>query len=101
MRRLFRMLACLGLVTAFLGCSAPEKRQTAGEYIDDSVITSKVKAAIVNEEALKGMQVNVKTHDGTVQLSGFVDNQQQARQAASVAGKVEGVKNVQNDLIVK
>jgi len=69
--------------------------------MDDSVITSKVKAAIVNEQALKGMQVNVKTYEGVVQLSGFVDNPQQARQAESVASKVDGVKEVRNDLLVK
>ena len=69
--------------------------------MDDSVITTKVKAAIVNDLALKGLQINVKTYQGVVQLSGFVDSAANADRAASDARTVTGVTDVRNDLIVK
>lgn len=71
------------------------------QYIDDSVITTKVKAAMYDEPTLKSLQINVKAYQGVVQLSGFVDSDQRVKMAGEIAGSVEGVKSVQNDLIVK
>jgi len=100
-QRFMKILLCAGFISAFVGCASPEKRETAGQYVDDSVVTTKVKAAIFDDMALKTFQINVKTYQGTVQLSGFVDNAEHARMAGDIARKVEGVKEVRNDLIVK
>lgn len=94
-------LVCIALVTAFLGCASTPTRESSGQYVDDSAITTKVKAAIFNEPTLKVFQINVKTFKGEVQLSGFVDSSQSASKAGEVARDVTGVKSVKNDLIVK
>ena len=99
--RILQLLVCIGLITAVMGCAATQKRESTGQYVDDSVITTKVKAAIFNEATLKTMQITVKTFQGIVQLSGFVDSAQSVSKAGEVAGHVEGVKEVKNDLIVK
>lgn len=104
MRKLYRILKvmlCIGLITTFMGCAATQKQQSTGQYIDDSVITTKVKAAILEEPTLKTLQISVKTYNGTVQLSGFVDSAQSVKKAGEVAGSVEGVNAVKNDLTVK
>jgi osmotically-inducible protein OsmY len=101
LQRILKLLVCIGLVTTFLGCAATQKHESTGQYVDDSVITTKVKAAIFNEATLKTLQINVKTFKGVVQLSGFVDSAQSVKKAGDVAGTVEGVKEVKNDLIVK
>ncbi len=99
--RIFKFLMCIWLITSFLGCAATQKHESTGQYIDDSVITTKVKAAILDEPSLKVFQISVKTYQGVVQLSGFVDSAQSAKKAGEVAGRVEGVKEVKNDLVVK
>lgn len=96
-----KFLACCALITAFTGCAATQKHDSTGQYVDDSVITAKVKAAIFDETTLKTLQINVTTHKGIVQLSGFVDSPQNVSKAKEIAGRVEGVIKVQNDLIVK
>jgi len=101
LKRILKYLVCVGLVTAFLGCAATETRQSTGEYIDDTTITTKVKAAIFEDPTLKTLQINVETRDGVVQLAGFVDSAQNVKKAAEVARGVKGVKSVKNDLIVK
>lgn len=99
--RMMRLMACFALITAFMGCAASQKHESTGQYLDDSVITTKVKAAIFNEETLKTLQINVKTYQGVVQLSGFVDSAQSVTKAGEVARQVENVVSVKNDLIVK
>lgn len=101
LQRILQLLICIGLLTAFLGCAATQKHQSTGEYVDDSVITTKVKAAIFNEPTLKTFQVNVETYKAVVQLSGFVDSSQSVAKAGSVAKGVQGVVAVKNDLLVK
>ncbi len=96
-----KLLVCIGLITAFMGCASTQKKSSAGEYVDDTVITTKVKAAIFDEPALKLLQINVKTFKGEVQLSGFVDSQASISKAGEVARSVNGVRSVKNDLIVK
>jgi osmotically-inducible protein OsmY len=96
-----KFMVCIGLITLFLGCAATQKHESTGEYIDDSVITSKVKAAIFDDPALKTFQISVETFKGEVQLSGFVDSEQIVRKAGEVAGKVAGVRSVRNNLAVK
>lgn len=101
LQRILQLLVCIGLLTAFMGCAATQKHQSTGEYVDDSVITTKVKAAIFNEPTLKTFQVNVETYKAVVQLSGFVDSSQSVAKAGSVARGVQGVVGVKNDLVVK
>ena len=95
------MLILLGLALSFIGCAATQKHESTGQYVDDSVITSKVKANIFDDPALKTLQINVKTFKGIVQLSGFVDSTQSVTKAGQMATSVDGVKSVANDLIVK
>jgi len=94
-------LICIGLIAVFLGCASTPTREGTGEYIDDSAITTKVKAAIFNDPSLKVFQINVETFKGEVQLSGFVDSAQSVKKAGEVARGVNGVKSVKNNLIVK
>ena len=88
------------LVTA-VGCASTSKQEGTGEYIDDSVITTKVKAAILNEPTLNTTGVNVATFKGVVQLSGFVTSQAAANKAVEVTRTVSGVKSVKNDMRIK
>jgi osmotically-inducible protein OsmY len=99
--RIVQLLVCVGAITAFLGCASTQKRESTGQYVDDTVITTKVKAAIFKEEHLKTMQINVKTFKGVVQLSGFVDSAQSVKMAGDIARGVDNVIEVKNDLIVK
>jgi len=99
--RILSLLVCVTLVTAFLGCASTPTRESSGQYVDDSALTTKVKAAIFDDPLLKVLQINVETFKGEVQLSGFVDSAQNVRRAGEVARSVNGVKSVKNDLIVK
>jgi hyperosmotically inducible periplasmic protein len=78
----------------------PTKRST-GEYVDDKVVSAKVKAALLKDPDVKGLQVNVETFNGVVQLSGFVDKPEQISRAVDVAKGVEGVKSVKNAMKVR
>ncbi len=77
------------------------KKERVQEYVDDSVITAKVKAAVFEEASLKSVEINVATHKGVVQLSGFVRSRADINRAVEVARKVGGVASVKNDMIVK
>jgi osmotically-inducible protein OsmY len=100
-QRILKSVVCVALLATAFGCASPAKHESTGQYVDDSVITTKVKAAIFKEDTLKTMQINVKTYNGTVQLSGFVDSSRSVTKAGEVARTVENVVTVQNDLIVK
>lgn len=92
----------VALLYAFvLGCASSPKQEGTGEYIDDTVITTKVKAAILEDSALKVTEINVETFKGRVQLSGFVSSRSQIERAAEVTRQVKGVKSVVNDLRLK
>lgn len=81
-----------------LGCASTPTQEGTGEYVDDSVITTKVKAAIYNEPALKSAEINVETYKGVVQLSGFINSQSDWQKAVEIARSVKGVKSVKNDM---
>ncbi len=90
------------LVAGSLGaCDAISGRETAGEYVDDATITTKVIAEIVQDPTLKKFQVSVETFQNVVQLSGFVDSSQNVTRAGTLASNVRGVRSVKNDLIVR
>ena len=91
----------LTLGATLAGCAATSTHESTGGYVDNSVITTKVKAAIFDDPTLKVFQIHVVTYKDEVQLSGFVDSRAMVARAGEVASKVEGVKSVRNDLIVK
>jgi osmotically-inducible protein OsmY len=101
LHRIIKFLACAVLLTGLTGCAATQKHESTGQYVDDSVITTKVKNAIFQEATLKTFQINVKTYQRVVQLSGFVDSLQSVAKAGEVARNVENVEKVENDLIIK
>ena len=76
-------------------------RQKAGEYVDDSTLTAKVKSALLAKKGVPSAEISVETYHGVVQLSGFVDSAEQVRQAGRTAAGVGGVKEVKNNLNVK
>lgn len=88
------------LVTT-LGCASTSTKEGTGEYVDDSVITTKVKAAIFNEPSLKSAEINVETFKGVVQLSGFVSSEANIDKAVQVARSVHGVNSVKNAMRLK
>jgi osmotically-inducible protein OsmY len=92
----------LAALLAFLvGCAPTPTREGTGEYFDDTVITTKVKAAVFAEPTLKSAEINVETFKGVVQLSGFVNSQGDINKAVEVARGVNGVKSVKNDMRLK
>jgi hypothetical protein len=97
---LFTLFAAFTLVAAS-GCASTPTQEGTGEYVDDSVITTKVKAAILDEPTLKVAEINVETFKGAVQLSGFVASQAAANTAVEVTRAVGGVKSVKNDMRIK
>jgi BON domain len=94
------VIATAALAT-LLGCASTPTREGTGEYIDDTVITTKVKAAIFAEPTLKSTEINVETFKGVVQLSGFVSSEADTQKAVEVTRKIKGVESVKNDMRVK
>ena len=89
------------LLMSALGCASTSTHEGTGEYVDDTVITTKVKTAIFNEPTLKSAEINVETFKGVVQLSGFVSTQADIYKAVEVTRNVNGVTNVKNDMRLK
>lgn len=98
---LISILLAAAAFTAVAGCAETATRESTGQYIGDSAITTKVKAAIFNDASLKSSEINVETFKGAVQLSGFVSSQANIRQAVAVAQGVGGVTSVKNDMRLK
>ena len=96
-----RFLVVLMMIAAFVACASTTKQESTGEYVDDSVITTKIKSLLAEDEFLKSFQISVETRKGIVELSGFVDTQKSKDKAGQIARGVGGVKSVQNALIVK
>jgi hypothetical protein len=94
-------LVLLMLIATFAGCASTRTHESTGEYVDDSVITTKVKAKLADDDFFKSFQISVETYKGIVQLSGFVNSQQAVNKASEIVRTVQGVKSVKNDLIVK
>jgi osmotically-inducible protein OsmY len=94
-------LLIFALVVALGACASTPKQSSTGELIDDSVITTKIKALLAADNLLKSFQIGVETNKGTVQLSGFVSSQEAVDKAEQISKSVQGVKSLKNDLIVK
>ncbi len=95
------LTAGLGFVAFNAGCASTATRESTGEYVDDSTITLKIKAAFVKDPVVKALDVTVETFKGVVQLSGFVNTPDQKFQAGRLAETVPGVTSVKNNIVVK
>jgi osmotically-inducible protein OsmY len=100
LKRATPFLAILA-VAGLIGCASTSKSEGTGEYVDDTVITAKVKTAIFEEPSLKSSEINVETFKGIVQLSGFVSSQDKVNTAVLTAKNVKGVTSVKNDMRLK
>ena len=87
-----------GIITS---CASTPHTESAGQYIDSSMITTKVKAKLLADKEVNGSEIQVKTYKNIVQLSGFVNSLQQKHRAEIIAYRVEGVRYVQDSLIIK
>ena len=96
-----RCFVLMMLIATFVACASTPKQESTGEYVDDSVITTKVKSLLAEDDFLKSFQIGVETFKGTVQLSGFVNSQKAVDKAVEITRSVKGVKSVKNNLIVK
>ena len=96
-----RFFVLLVLIASFVACASTRTQESTGQYVDDSVITTKVKGLLAGDDFLKSFQIGVETFKGVVQLSGFVNSQKAVDKAVEITRSVEGVKSVKNDLIVK
>jgi osmotically-inducible protein OsmY len=94
-------LVLLMLIATFAACAATRTQSSAGEFVDDSVITTKVKSLLAEDDFLKSFQISVESFKGTVQLSGFVNSKKAVDKAGEITKTVKGVKSIKNDLIVK
>lgn len=95
------LLGAIIMTMAVAGCSPTPKTEGTGGYIDDSVITTKVKTALLGQKSIHSTQITVTTFKGKVQLSGFVRSQQEAKEAVDVTKTVVGVRAVDNSLLIK
>jgi osmotically-inducible protein OsmY len=100
-QRLLTAVLSFSLIALTVGCASTRTNESVGEYLDDTALTTKVKASIFNEPTLKSAEINVETFKGDVQLSGFVNSQSDVNKAMEVARGVQGVKSVKNDMRVK
>jgi len=96
-----RCFMIMMLIATFVACASTSKQESTGEYVDDSVITTKVKSLLAADDFLKSFEISVETYKGIVQLSGFVSSQQAVDKAGQIVRGVQGVKSVENDLNVK
>jgi osmotically-inducible protein OsmY len=91
----------LGASLVSVGCSSSPTRPSTGQYLDDTAITTKVKAKMVEDPAVSALNIKVETFKGTVQLSGFANNATEVNRAVEIARSVDGVQSVKNDIRLK
>jgi len=96
-----RYFVLLVMIATLVACASTSEQESTGEYVDDSVITTKVKSLLAADDFLKSFQISVETYKGTVQLNGSVDSQKAIDKAGEIASGVKGVKSVKNNLNVK
>jgi hyperosmotically inducible protein len=93
--------AIAATVLLMSGCAPIQGRESAGEYVDDATVSTKVRAELLRNQSLKGFDIHVETMQDVVQLSGFVDSPTQRAQAEQIARSVSGVRGVRNDIVVR
>jgi hyperosmotically inducible protein len=101
MTRFARFLAASSFAVALASCDTIQGRETAGQYVDDTTITSRIKTAILRDPTLSVMQIGVETLQGNVQFSGFVNSPDAKEKATVIARRIGGVKSITNDLVVR
>lgn len=101
MKNVMKYMVCITLILAFAGCAATRTKESTGEYVDDSTITTKVKAELVNDPVTKAREISVETFKGVVQLSGFVNTPEEKDRAGEIARGVKGVADVKNNINIK
>lgn len=101
LKNVSKFLSLTFFVVLLGACTTTRTEESTGQFIDNSAVTTKVKAAFLNDNLVKARVITVKTYKGVVQLSGFVNSHAEANRAANLARGIEGVKSVQNDLIIK
>ena len=102
--KLIKFITSAILAITFLttiGCASSQQHEGTGQYVDDSVITTKVKYAVMNDNTLTSSEINVETFKGVVQLSGFVSSEAQISKAVELTKAIKGVKSVKNDMRLK
>lgn len=95
------VIACLVFAVVMISCAGSRTQESAGQYVDSSVITAKVKTALLADPDVSGLAIEVETFKDVVQLSGFVNSKEQARRAVKIARDVDGVREVRDSMIVK
>ena len=100
-RKYLSAVALSVALVSTVGCASTSKHEGTAQHIDDSTITTKVKATMFDEPTLKVSEINVETNKGVVQLSGFVSSPVAAKRAVAVTRSVGGVKAVKNDMLLK
>ncbi|MCB2000033.1 MAG: BON domain-containing protein [Burkholderiaceae bacterium] len=100
-RKLGQMLLAFTLTLMLAACAGSAKQESTGEYIDDTVLTSRVKSALLNDPNVSGLSINVETFKGTVQLSGFVKTVAERNLAVKLSRAVPGVRQVKNDILIR
>lgn len=98
---LLALIGTLALGGMTVGCAGTRTSDSTGQYVDDSVITTRVKKALLDDKEVKSFEVGVETVKGVVQLSGFVNTSEQRNAAGRDAAEVPNVKDVRNNLIIK
>lgn len=101
LRHLSQWIVMVCAVLALAACASTPKQEGTGEYFDDTVLTTKVKAVLLNDPLVSGLAVNVETFKGVVQLSGFVKTAAERAKAVELARAVSGVKDVKNDILLR
>lgn len=103
MKPIRTILAALLAITLMgtLGCAGSATDESTGEYIDDTVITTKVKAALLEDSTVRSREVSVETFKGIVQLSGFVESKESMDRAVEIARSIDGVGSVRNNMTIK
>ncbi len=104
MKKMNKVISCFAIIlmiASIAACAPREHRRATGEYIDDAGITTRVKSALAADDLVSTFDISVETFRGTVQLSGFVDSENAIRRAGEIARDVQGVQEVQNNLMVR
>lgn len=100
-KNIYLIVILAGVLVALSGCASTDTQRSTGELIDDTTITAKVKAAILNDPLTKVLEIKVETYKGEVQLSGFVSSQEAADRAVELARGVKGVTSIKNDMLIR
>ncbi len=100
-KRFSILLLAAAALTSVVGCAATRTQESTGQYMDDTAITTRVKAAIFNDGSLKSAEINVETFKGVVQLSGFVNSNADIQRAVALVQGLSGVRSVKNDMRLK